>query len=63
MDEIGVGEFATVSGRYYAMDRDKRWERVELAYNAMVRGIGEKANSIEEAIQNSYDDGKNDEVV
>ncbi len=37
MDEIGVGEFATVSGRYYAMDRDKRWERVELAYNAMVR--------------------------
>ncbi len=58
MDEIGVGEFATVSGRYYAMDRDKRWERVELAYNAMVRGIGEKATSIEEAIQNSYDDGK-----
>ncbi|PBI39756.1 phosphoglycerate mutase (2,3-diphosphoglycerate-independent) [Clostridioides difficile] len=63
MDEIGVGEFATVSGRYYAMDRDKRWERVELAYNAMVRGIGEKANSIEEAIQNSYDDGKNDEFI
>ena len=36
MKEIGVGKIATVSGRYYAMDRDKRWERVELAYNAMV---------------------------
>ena len=36
MKEIGVGKIATVSGRYYAMDRDKRWERVQLAYNAMV---------------------------
>ena len=36
MKEIGVGKFATVSGRYYAMDRDKRWERVKLAYDAMV---------------------------
>lgn len=63
MDEIGVGEFATVSGRYYAMDRDKRWERVELEYNAMVQGKGETAVSAEEAIEKSYADGKNDEFV
>ncbi|RDY26405.1 2,3-bisphosphoglycerate-independent phosphoglycerate mutase [Romboutsia weinsteinii] len=63
MDEVGVGEFATVSGRYYAMDRDKRWERVELAYNAMANGQGETATSAIEAIQNSYDSGKNDEFV
>ena len=42
MNEIGVGKIATVSGRYYAMDRDKRWERVELAYNAMVLSKGEE---------------------
>ena len=63
MNEVGVGEFATVSGRYYAMDRDKRWERIELAYNAMCLGKGETASSAKEAIQNSYDDGKNDEFV
>ena len=39
MEEIGVGEVASVSGRYYAMDRDNRWDRVELAYNAMVKGL------------------------
>ena len=61
--EIGVGEFASVSGRYYAMDRDKRWERIELAYNAMVEGKGETASSATEAIQKSYDEGKNDEFV
>ena len=43
MAEIGCGEFASVNGRYYAMDRDKRWERVELCYNAMVLGKGENA--------------------
>ena len=42
MEEIGLGEIATVSGRYYAMDRDNRWERVELAYNAIAHGEGEK---------------------
>ena len=46
MAEVGVGKIATVSGRYYAMDRDNRWERVELAYNAMVLGQGETANSL-----------------
>lgn len=50
MDEIGVGEFVIVFGRYYVMDRDKRWERVEFVYNVMVRGIGEKVNFIEEVI-------------
>ena len=43
MREIGVGKIASVSGRYYAMDRDKRWERIERAFGAMVLGNGEKA--------------------
>lgn len=63
MNEVGVGKFATVSGRYYAMDRDKRWERVELAYNAIVQGKGETASSIKEAIENSYAKGNDDEFV
>ena len=63
MKEVGVGEIATVSGRYYAMDRDNRWERVELAYNALVLGKGETAESAEKAIQNSYADNKTDEFV
>ena len=50
-------------GRYYAMDRDNRWDRVELAYNAMVKGEGVKAECGVCAVQNSYDDGKNDEFV
>ncbi len=61
--EIGVGEIAVVSGRYYAMDRDKRWDRVELAYNAMVQGEGRKADSALEAIQYAYDHDENDEFV
>ena len=63
MKKIGVGKIATLSGRYYAMDRDNRWERVELAYNAMVLGNGEKANSAVEAMENSYHDNKTDEFV
>ena len=43
MSEYGIGKIATVVGRYYAMDRDKRWERIERAFNAMVLGEGEKA--------------------
>ena len=50
----GIGRIATVSGRYYAMDRDKRWERVEKAYTAMVNGVGEEADSAVQAVQNSY---------
>ena len=49
-----VGKIASVSGRYYAMDRDKRWERVKLAYDAMVKGEGEKATDAVQAIENSY---------
>lgn len=63
MNEIGVGKIATISGRYYAMDRDNRWERVELAYNAMVLGRGEIATSAVEAMEKSYHDNKTDEFV
>ncbi|MCM8711815.1 2,3-bisphosphoglycerate-independent phosphoglycerate mutase [Clostridium sp. SYSU_GA19001] len=63
MKEIGCGKIATISGRYYAMDRDKRWERVQLAYNAMVLGEGETAGSSAEAIEKSYHDNKTDEFV
>ncbi len=45
MKEIGVGKIATISGRYYAMDRDKRWERVKVAYDALTLGKGETAHS------------------
>ncbi|SMC23948.1 phosphoglycerate mutase [Clostridium acidisoli DSM 12555] len=63
MAEIGVGKIATVSGRYYAMDRDNRWERVKLAYDAIVLGQGETAGSAIEAVDKSYDTGKTDEFV
>ena len=63
MKEIGIGKIATVSGRYYAMDRDNRWERVELAYNALVLGKGNTATSATSAIENSYKDQKTDEFV
>ena len=63
MKEIGVGKIATVMGRYYAMDRDNRWDRVEKAYRAMVLGEGETAESATTAVQNSYDADKNDEFV
>ncbi len=54
---------ATVSGRYYAMDRDKRWDRVEKAYDAMVRAEGNRAPDAVAAVRQSYDAGKNDEFV
>ena len=63
MAEIGVGEVASVMGRYYAMDRDNRWDRVELAYNAMVKGEGVEGVSGPDAIQASYDADKTDEFV
>ena len=55
MKEIGIGEVASVSGRYYAMDRDNRWDRVERAYNALVKGEGVQAESAPAGIQASYD--------
>lgn len=63
MHEIGVGKIATVCGRYYAMDRDKRWERVELAYNAMVLSKGEENTSAIEAVKSAFHDNKTDEFV
>ncbi len=61
--EIGVGQIATVIGRYYVMDRDKRWERVSEAYQAMVLGRGTTAVDPVKAVQASYDAGKTDEFV
>jgi len=58
-----VGKIATVVGRYFAMDRDNRWERVKLAYDVMVNGIGEKAINAEAAIQKSYNEGVTDEFT
>lgn len=63
MKEIGIGKIATISGRYYAMDRDKRWERVQLAYNALVKGEGEIASSAKEAVEKSYSENRVDEFV
>ncbi len=63
MKKIGVGEIATVMGRYYAMDRDNRWDRVELAYNAMVKGSGQTAECGVCAVEQSYKEGTNDEFV
>lgn len=63
MTEIGVGKIATIIGRYYAMDRDNRWERVEKAYNAMVLGEGEYVRSASEAMRASYDIGVTDEFI
>lgn len=58
-----TGKIATVSGRYYAMDRDKRWERVKLAYDALVNGIGEKATDAIAAIEKSYSQNITDEFI
>ena len=58
-----VGKIATVSGRYYAMDRDKRWERIKLAYDAMVNGAGQKATDAIEAVENSYKKNVTDEFI
>jgi 2,3-bisphosphoglycerate-independent phosphoglycerate mutase len=63
MDQLGVGHVATVIGRYYAMDRDKRWDRTEQAYDAMVSGVGRPAESPQAAIQRSYDEGVTDEFI
>ncbi|MEW4412963.1 2,3-bisphosphoglycerate-independent phosphoglycerate mutase [Clostridium sp. AN503] len=63
MAELGVGKVATVSGRYYAMDRDKNWDRVKLAYDAMTKSEGTRSDSATGAIQASYDEGKTDEFV
>ena len=63
MKEIGIGQIATVMGRYYVMDRDNRWERVETAYRAMVNGEGKTAECGVQAIADSYAENVNDEFV
>ena len=62
-EEIGVGKIATVMGRYYAMDRDKRWERLVKAYDAIVYGEGVNETDPVEAVQHSYDNGVTDEFM
>ena len=61
--QIGVGHIATVSGRYYAMDRDKRWDRIERAFGAMVLGNGEKSTDPVAAAKRSYERGVTDEFI
>jgi 2,3-bisphosphoglycerate-independent phosphoglycerate mutase len=61
--QIGVGQIASISGRYYAMDRDKRWDRIERAFGAMVLGNGEKASDPVEAVKRSYARGITDEFI
>ena len=61
--EIGVGKIATVMGRYYAMDRDKRWERLQMAYDAMVYGEGVQNSDPVDAVARSYENGVTDEFV
>jgi len=63
MKEYGVGQFATISGRYYSMDRDKRWERVEKCYRAMVYGEGPTYTTPEECVEDNYNNGIYDEFV
>jgi 2,3-bisphosphoglycerate-independent phosphoglycerate mutase len=58
-----TGQIATVTGRYYAMDRDKRWERVKLAYDVLVNGIGEKTDNVLDAVKKSYADNVTDEFI
>ncbi|MCD4844178.1 MAG: 2,3-bisphosphoglycerate-independent phosphoglycerate mutase [Methanosarcinales archaeon] len=63
MKELGIGKIATLSGRYYAMDRDNRWERVRLAYDALTQGTGEMSHSAKDAVSDAYERGENDEFV
>ncbi len=58
-----TGKIASIIGRYYAMDRDKRWERVKVAYDLLVNGVGDAATDMVEAMQRSYDEGVTDEFV
>lgn len=58
-----TGVIATITGRYYAMDRDKRWDRVKLAYDQLVNGEGRKSDNMVQAMQESYDEGVTDEFV
>lgn len=61
--EYGVGKIVSIMGRYWAMDRDKHWDRIEKAYDVLVKGLGPKFNSPEKAVSDSYRQNKNDEFV
>ncbi|MGH9584039.1 MAG: 2,3-bisphosphoglycerate-independent phosphoglycerate mutase, partial [Bryobacteraceae bacterium] len=61
--ELGIGKIASVAGRYYAMDRDKRWDRIERAFGAMVLGNGARFRSAAEAVRSSYERGVTDEFI
>ncbi len=61
--QLTTGKIATITGRYYAMDRDKRWERVKIAYDALVNGVGVKTIDWKQAIQNSYSENVTDEFI
>ncbi len=63
MEKLGVGKIGTISGRYYAMDRDNRWERVEKAYSALVYGEGNQNENAQDAVKKSYDEGVTDEFI
>lgn len=63
MRTLGTGKIATIGGRYYGMDRDNRWERVQLAYDAMVLGKGLTSPDVEDAVRAAYERGENDEFV
>ncbi len=63
LDKIGAGKIASVAGRFYGMDRDQRWDRVQKAYDCMRKGIGNKATNAIELMQVSYDNGVTDEFV
>jgi 2,3-bisphosphoglycerate-independent phosphoglycerate mutase len=61
--EKTTGKIATVTGRYYAMDRDKRWERVKIAYDVLINAVGEKTNNILAAVESSYTKNVTDEFI
>lgn len=63
LKELGIGAIATISGRYYAMDRDNRWDRVEKAYQAIVNGVGENYETAKSALEANYEKGINDEFI
>ncbi len=62
-DEAGNAQIASIIGRFYAMDRDKRWERVKIAYDLLISGEGKQAKNLIEAMQDSYDEGVTDEFI
>lgn len=63
LQQLGIGKIATIMGRYWAMDRDRRWERTEKAYQALTENIGERATSAREVIDRAYKSGKTDEFI